>query len=130
MQLGRYEEALAASTEAVALYRELAAARPDTFTPDLAGALQAHCIWLAAARPLREALAATTEAVTIYRELAAARPDTFTPDLARALENHSSGWRSWAGTRRRWPPAPRPSPSIGSWRPPARTPSPPTWPGR
>ncbi len=34
--LGRREEALAAAEEAVGLYRELAAARPDAFRPDLA----------------------------------------------------------------------------------------------
>ena len=34
--LGRREEALAASQEAVTIRRELAAARPDAFRPDLA----------------------------------------------------------------------------------------------
>ena len=34
--LGRREAALAAAEEAVGLYRELAAARPDAFRPDLA----------------------------------------------------------------------------------------------
>ena len=37
--LGRREDALAASQEAVAIYRELAAARPDAFRPDLARSL-------------------------------------------------------------------------------------------
>ena len=34
--LGRREEALAAIQEAAGIYRELAAARPDAFRPDLA----------------------------------------------------------------------------------------------
>ena len=37
--LGRPEEALAAIEEAVIIYRELAAARPDAFRPDLATSL-------------------------------------------------------------------------------------------
>ncbi len=36
--LGRREEALAATQEAVDIYRQLAAARPDAFLPDLARA--------------------------------------------------------------------------------------------
>ena len=37
--LGRREDALAASEEAAGIYRELAAARPDAFRPDLAMSL-------------------------------------------------------------------------------------------
>ena len=37
--LGRREDALAAIQEAVTIYRELAAARPDAFRPDLARSL-------------------------------------------------------------------------------------------
>ena len=37
--LGRREEALAAIEEAVAIYRQLAEARPDAFLPDLAMSL-------------------------------------------------------------------------------------------
>ena len=37
--LGRREDAVAAITEAVAIYRELAVARPEAFRPDLAGSL-------------------------------------------------------------------------------------------
>ena len=37
--LGRREEALEATAEAVALYRQLAAQRPDAFLPDLAMSL-------------------------------------------------------------------------------------------
>jgi len=40
--LGRREEALQASEEAVALYRDLAAARPDAFRPGLAMSCGAH----------------------------------------------------------------------------------------
>jgi hypothetical protein len=37
--LGRLDDALAVSEEAVAVYRELAADRPDEYRPGLAGAL-------------------------------------------------------------------------------------------
>ena len=45
--LGRREEALAASQEAAELYRELAAARPDAFRPDLAMSLNNLSVRLA-----------------------------------------------------------------------------------
>ena len=47
--LGRREDALAAIQEAVAIYRELAAARPDAFRPDLATSL--NNLSLPAGRP-------------------------------------------------------------------------------
>ena len=46
--LGRQEEALAASQEAADIYRELAAARPDAFRPDLATSLTNMALGLAA----------------------------------------------------------------------------------
>jgi len=89
-ELGRREDALAAGEEAVALYRELAAARPDAFRPDLAGSLTNQCNRLSALGRREDALAASTEAVDIRRELAAARPDAFRPDLAMSLHNQSN----------------------------------------
>ena len=63
-ELGRREEALAAIDEAVSLYRRLAAARPDAFTPDLARSLNNLSIRLADLGRREEALAAIDEAVT------------------------------------------------------------------
>ena len=80
--LGRREAALAAAEEAVALYRELAAARPDAFRPDLAMSLNNLASRLSELGRREAALAAAEEAVAIRRELAAARPDAFRPDLA------------------------------------------------
>ena len=85
--LGRREEALAASQEAVTIRQELAAARPDAFRPDLASSLNNLSADLADLGRREEALAAIQEAVTIRRELAAARPDAFRPDLAISLNN-------------------------------------------
>ncbi len=75
--------------KAVTTYRELIAARPDAFRPDLAAALTSQSVQLAGLGRREEALAAIEEAVTAYRGLIAARPDTFQPDLAAALTNQS-----------------------------------------
>ena len=88
--VGRLEEALAATGEAVAIRRELASARPDAFTPDLAMSLNNQSGRLASLGRREEALAAIEEAVAIRRELASARPDAFTPALASALNNQSN----------------------------------------
>ena len=87
--LGRREDALAAIQEAADTYRELAAARPDAFRPDLAMSLNNLSLRLADLGRREEALAAIQEAADTYRELAAARPDAFRPDLARSLTNLS-----------------------------------------
>ena len=89
--LGREEEALAAIQEAVTIHRELAAARPDAFRPDLAGSLSNLALGLAGLGRREEALAASQEAADTYRELAAARPDAFRPDLAGSLSNLALG---------------------------------------
>ena len=88
--LGRREEALAAIEEAVGIRRELTAARPDAFRPDLASTLNNLSILLAGLGRPEEALAAIEEATGVYRELTAARPDTFRPDLATSLNNLSN----------------------------------------
>ncbi|SNR87970.1 tetratricopeptide repeat protein, partial [Puniceibacterium sediminis] len=85
--LGRREDALGAAEEAVALYRDLAAARPEAFTPNLAASLNTLANHLSALGRREEALAAAEEAVALYRDLVAARPEAFTPDLAGSLNN-------------------------------------------
>ncbi|HEU0087848.1 MAG TPA: tetratricopeptide repeat protein [Pseudonocardiaceae bacterium] len=83
--LGRREEALAASTEAVEIRRRLAGVNPAAFEPDLASALNNLGIRLSGLGRREEALAASTEAVQIYRRLAGVNPAAFEPDLARGL---------------------------------------------
>jgi hypothetical protein len=83
--LGRREEALAASQEAVTIRRELAAARPDAFRPDLAAALNNLSVRLAALGRREDALAASHEAVTIRRELAARWPGAYHHKLEQSL---------------------------------------------
>lgn len=73
--LGRLEEALAASHEAVAVYRELAVTRPEEFRPHLADALDTLAIGLISLGRREEALDPIQEIVTIRQELAVRRPD-------------------------------------------------------
>ena len=88
-ELGRREEALAASEEAVAIWRRLAKERPDAFLPDLAMSLHNQSNRLGELERRDEALAAIEEAVAIYRPLAEARPGAFLPDLAMSLTNQT-----------------------------------------
>ncbi|WP_218509742.1 toll/interleukin-1 receptor domain-containing protein [Variovorax sp. dw_308] len=84
---GRREDALAATEEAVQVYRGLAQARPDAFLPNLATSLNNLGNMLSDLGRREDALAATEEAVKICRGLAQARPDAFLPDLALSLSN-------------------------------------------
>ena len=85
--VGRRDDALAATEEAVAIYRRLAEAAPDAFEPDLARSLSNLGADYSGVGRRDDALAATEEAVAIYRRLAEAAPDAFEPDLAGSLSN-------------------------------------------
>jgi tetratricopeptide (TPR) repeat protein len=85
LSLGRPEEGLTATKEAVEACRDLAARWPDTFLPDLARSMTNLGMTLLRLDRPEEALAASEEAVEAYRDLAASRPDTYLPDLARSL---------------------------------------------
>jgi tetratricopeptide (TPR) repeat protein len=87
--LGRWEDAVMATTEAVALYRRLADTNRTEFEPDLAGSLNNLSVLLSDLGLHRDALAATTQAVDIRRRLAAVNPTAYEPGLAMALNNHS-----------------------------------------
>jgi tetratricopeptide (TPR) repeat protein len=88
--VGRPEEALAATQEAVDIRRRLAQARPDAFLPDLAMSLNNLGIRLSNLGRLEEALAESQNAVAIYRRLAQTRPDAFLSHLATSLNNLGS----------------------------------------
>ena len=70
-ELGRHDEALDVRSEAVKLYRTLAADRPAVFTTDLASSLHYVGVDFSKLSRLDEALDAHSEAVEIYRTLAA-----------------------------------------------------------
>ena len=84
--LGRTEETLAASEEAVTISRELAATRPDVYRPKLAMALTNLSNQLGDLGRTEEALAAIEEAVIIRRELAAQLPDAYACKLQQSLQ--------------------------------------------
>jgi len=86
-EMGRREEALQATQEAVEIRRRLAAQHPDAFLPDLARSLNNLGAMLSEMGRREEALEATQEAVNLYRRLAAQHPDAFRPYLARSLTN-------------------------------------------
>jgi tetratricopeptide (TPR) repeat protein len=85
--LGRPADALPVTEESVAIRRELAAANPDRYLPDLAASLSNLGIWFSELGRPADALPAEQEAVAIRRELAAANPDRYRPDLAASLSN-------------------------------------------
>jgi tetratricopeptide (TPR) repeat protein len=85
--LGRREEALTCAQEAAVLYRALARARPEPFTPDLAMSLNNLAAMLSALGRREEALTCAEDAARLYRDLARARPEEFTPNLAMSLNN-------------------------------------------
>ena len=89
--VGRPADALPVSEEAVNMYRELAAASPDRYRPDLASSLTNLGNRFSELGRPADALPVTEEAVTMYRELAAASPDRYRPDLARSLTNLGIG---------------------------------------
>ncbi len=85
--LGRLEDALVASTQAIEVYRRLAAGDSAGFDPDLARALTNHGIRLSALGRWEDAVMITTEAVGRYRRLAELNGTAFEPDLAGSLNN-------------------------------------------
>jgi tetratricopeptide (TPR) repeat protein len=86
-RVGRYEEALEATQEAVALRRVLAADNPAAHQDDLAIALDHLGIQLHEVGRYEEALEATQEAVALNRVLAADNPAAHQEGLAIALYN-------------------------------------------
>jgi len=85
--LGDREGAYDATQEAVAIRRDLAQSRPDTFRSDLAMSLNNLGNILSDLGDREGARDAAQEAVDIYRDLAASRPDAFRPNLALSLNN-------------------------------------------
>lgn len=84
-RVGRHEEAVEASREAVSYFRKLAEARADEFLPDFATSLNYLSAHLSELGRREEAFQVIEAAVAIRRKLAEARPDTFLPDLAFSL---------------------------------------------
>ncbi len=78
------------------MYRELAAADPDRYFPELAATLTNLGSWLSELECPDQALGPTGEATALYRELAEADPDSYRPKLAATLSN-SGTWLAQLG---------------------------------
>jgi tetratricopeptide (TPR) repeat protein len=85
--LERREEALAATQEAVEIYRRLTQTRPDAHLPDLATILLNLGTDLSNLQRREEALAVTQEAVEMYRCLVQMEPDKYLSNLGKSLNN-------------------------------------------
>ena len=81
--IGKREEALGASQDAIAIQRRLAKAHPDAILPGLARSLGNLCNRLSGLGRREEALEAAQEAVALHRYLAGGRPEAILPGLAR-----------------------------------------------
>jgi hypothetical protein len=91
------DEAIAASTEAVELFRQLAEKEPDTHLPQLVRGLTNHADLLSDLGDRQEeALAAVSEAVELGRRLADQAPQLHLPRLTRNLDIQAT-WLGEAG---------------------------------
>jgi hypothetical protein len=97
-EVGRREEALPLSAQALTAYRALAARDPDTHLPDLVRSLNNVALRLSEAGQFEEALPVSAEAITVSRELADRDRDAQLPNLAMSLSNYS--WQLAAAGRR------------------------------
>jgi tetratricopeptide (TPR) repeat protein len=86
-ELGRREEALKATEQAVELRRALAKRNPEAFQPALAMSLNNLGNRLSELGRREEALKATEQAVETYGALAQRNPEAFQPALAMSLNN-------------------------------------------
>jgi tetratricopeptide (TPR) repeat protein len=87
--IGRREDALDASRQAVDIRRQLRKSRPEDFGPELAAALNNLSNQFGDLGRPEEALDAVLDAVNIFKQLAQTQPEIFRPDLARSLTNLS-----------------------------------------
>ena len=88
--VGRYDEALKAAEDSVALYRDLLARQPDAYAADLARSLNNLGSRLDAVGRYDEALKAAEDCVALFRDLHAQQPDAYAADLAGSLNNQGN----------------------------------------
>ena len=114
----------------MAIRRELAAANPDRYRPDLAASLSNLGVWFSAAGPPGRGAAGDRGGGRDPPGAGRRQPDRYRPDLASSLSNLGVRSRSWAARPRRCRSPRRRSRSTGSWPPPTPTATAPTWPAR
>ena len=107
--LGRREDALAAIQEAVTIRRELAAARPDAFRPDLAMSLNNLSARLAGPGPAGGRAGRQPGGRRALPGAGRGPPGRVRPRPGQVAEQPvAPAGRAWAGARTRWPPARKP----------------------
>ena len=84
--MGRREDALAAVTEAVGLYRALASQHP-VFVPDVARSLVLQGLRHAESGDFVDAVSADREAVSVYTALVSADPDQYRDMYEEAIRS-------------------------------------------
>lgn len=85
MSLKQYDDALDAAKEAVGIYRNLAATRPDIFNPAFSMSLNNLAFIHGHLKHHEEAINYALEAVAIRRNLVSKHRDVFNADLATSL---------------------------------------------
>jgi tetratricopeptide (TPR) repeat protein len=93
---GRLKESRKAYEEAVALYRELAATKPDEFLPYLASTLNNLGPLYRSEGMMAEALAAYEESLALRRQFSLNNPSHYLPDVAATLNNIGNIYRAQA----------------------------------
>jgi tetratricopeptide (TPR) repeat protein len=88
--LGRREEALAATQEAVESYRRLAQQQPDAFLPYLASSLSVYGVILRGLGRHAEAIAAFAEGLRVILPLVQAFPTAFGERASALLQGYLS----------------------------------------
>src|SRR5581483_2116740 len=88
--VGKDEEALEYTREALGIHKRLALKNPDRFEPDYAASLGSYSVHLSNVGKDEEALEYTREALEIRKRLAQKNPDRFEPDYALSLSNYAS----------------------------------------
>jgi hypothetical protein len=86
--LGQHEPALKCAQEAVEIYRELAAARPDAFRPNLALSLSVMADCLENLRQIQNAHLADAEAVAMLSPYFIAEPAAFFARMSPIFQDY------------------------------------------
>jgi Glycosyl transferases group 1/Tetratricopeptide repeat len=88
-QVGRTQDALAYSKQALDIYERLVKDKPERFEPDWATSLNNYANRLADLGYDKQALECAKQALDIYERLAKDKPERFEPDWATSLNNYA-----------------------------------------
>ncbi|KAK0544555.1 hypothetical protein OC846_005303 [Tilletia horrida] len=89
-RVGRWDEADSSSSEALAIFKDMAHREPKKYNAMLATALRSRAVHHARAGRSDQALQCTQQSIEIYRSLRLDHPDLYAIDLSAALLNYSA----------------------------------------